>query len=115
MSLKDKINKIISKIEFHDLPLEKVSLDFENEKLTLLVAIHDDEFQDYLFKSVEFIGVSEFDKDCRISIDIEEICYLDIVPVSENEFSAKIIFLTGFSKPSIEWKFRFKDLKVENL
>lgn len=113
MSL-DKIKKAINTIEFHDLPVEKISVDFENEKLLITVAIYNDETQQYLLKSVEFISVSNFSKLCRIESNIEEIFSLDIESIADDQILAKIVFLTGFSKPSIEWEFWFKDLQIVN-
>lgn len=101
------INKL-KKINFHDLEVEKLELDFIKKIILLETLIYDEKFQDYIDVKIEFKELSDVSFDNFFNdkdFSIEEISSFDLI--ENNSYRAEFVFLQGFSKPSCRLTFNF--------
>ena len=106
------MSDILREIEFHDLQVSRICIDFFNQTLDLVTVIANDDSL-LKFQSLKFFDIDklEFEEMSDITFEDVEIteCVLDL---GETENRIQLTFLLGFGKPS--WNLGFCFSRVES-
>ena len=106
----------LDKIEFHDLPVDKIAFDKFNQTLTIVVSIFDEFTESYFSKKIEFQEVTIISFD---NILLEKQKDLEIYSFDyewkNQTFHGEMVFLLGFGKPSIKLEFKCKKMRINTI
>lgn len=109
------MNKELDKIVFHDLPVDKITLDKSDQNLIIDVSIFNESIERNSTKSIDFqvITIINFDKTLLEQHDDLEIYSFDYEWINQT-FYGKIILLLGFGKPSAIIEFECKQIQIQS-
>ena len=103
MKEKEQILKQLDDIEFHDVPVEKISFKTENTTDFIIdFALYQEREENYDYWTLKFIDIKELESG-RLELNPEsdlEIYSLDYK--LNKQFDCKILFLLGFGQSSYE-------------
>lgn len=99
----------IDDIGFHDLPVDAIRFSMEDRSVTMDVRDYDDDANAYRNIVASFHGVRDVRMQDHGLMLIEEITGCTLTPTGER-FGVSIVFLCGFSGPSLEVGFTFSTL-----
>lgn len=104
----------IADIEFHDLPVNTITIDFTTGSVLVSCAIYDEGKQCHKNVSVQFTGVDNFKPGEVGSLqnDYIEIFSADVTEAGDGSYSIVISFITGFSKPGFDMSFTYQNVSV---
>ncbi|MGQ2984172.1 hypothetical protein [Flavobacterium sp.] len=103
---------LLEEIEFHDMPVSMIHLDFVDEILTLDIPPCGDGQQ--IPKKIIFKDIREIENTGFPSINSEcEIYSLDVSVGNELKHLVKLVMLTGFGKRT--WYYEFECSEIELL
>ena len=106
------LNKL-DNIDFHDIPVEKIS--FKTNYSTEFIidfALYDEDKHDYDYQTIKFIGIEDMKMDelvlnSKSAIEINSFDYR-----WDNLFEGEILFLLGFSQPSFVVKIKCQKVEL---
>ena len=93
----------LTQISLHDCPLDSITLSFEQQRISLVVSLYEEDKQSYQRVSISFIGVTTLHTNGQLLIRDAEVYDHTIVPVggklncSFTIISGKISFQLEFS------------------
>jgi hypothetical protein len=107
------VEEKIGRFNFHDLPFDKLCLDFENSVIKIYVSVLnkiEDAYDTYELMFKECRGII---LDKMLDVDIQEFYSCNVVKLDEL-YSVEFVALGDLGQPSWKFKFIFKDLEIEN-
>ena len=111
MDIEDLIN-----IEFHDLPVEALCLDFVANNLKIQVACHNDATEEYNSKAICFSDVANLSIEGEFistKANGKEINWSNL-QTCDRYYRIEIIFLQGSTSPSVKVAFDFSSVKLDD-
>ena len=107
-----EFQELFKSIEWHDLPVDKISIDGKNKSLSFLVASYNENSEDYDYYSLQFsdvlsIDTSEGDLNDLLSFDPDYSLEINDCSYSKNKngsYEFEILLLLGSTKPVIKFK-----------
>ncbi len=105
---------IIDGIELHDLPVNGIDLDFTSGVISIKCEVYDEKMNCYKSVVLRFTQVTNISSGAieTLACDVVEIFSADVTDCNTGGYSIVIVFLTGFSKPSFQISFNYKEVLV---
>ena len=108
------IKTMIDEVEFHDLPVDGISFGVDDKRIVLVVLKFNEHSQEYDRIEFLFSNTSDLILEDRNFLAIQEITHYELSAIGQRH-RIQIMFLTGFSGPSLTMEFWFDDLSVQQL
>jgi len=107
-----KLPGLYKSIDWHDLPVDQISINSEEQSLSFLIASYNEELEDYnyfnlRFLEVQSINISEGDLNNLLSFDSEyslEFNYCDYSLDKDGTYHFEFLILIGSHKPGIKFE-----------
>lgn len=106
------IRTAIDDIGFHDLPVDAIRFSMEDRSITMDVRDYVEDANVYRSIVMSFHGVRDMRMQDHGLLLVEEITGCTVT-ARGNRFGASILFLCGFSAPSLELGFTFSTLILD--
>ena len=101
--------KDLKKIEFHDIGLIELNINFSQLKIEMMIEIEFDKSTFLTFEQISLLSIKELK-------NLEKFYYVEIYDAEfgkvDNNYMAKFIFLLGPGMPNWELEFSFKTVKI---
>ncbi len=109
------IDALFYKLDLHDLPTEKMEIDFELRTLVVNVSEWSDVENKYCSLILKFKGLRQFSTNYPPGGDFEsvELYSVDIASSDEKYHKAEMVFLMGISQPSWQVELTFESLEID--
>lgn len=102
----------LRQIEFHDLPVKSLAIDFNANSLELFVKDYDDTKKDYFGIKIKFEDISCFFFEKTVEMKISDIYHCSIKE-ENSQYYIDFIFLSHRPTISCEVSFYFKSVSIE--
>jgi len=103
----------LNEIDFHDIPVERISFKTKySTDFTVDFALYDESRRDYDYWRLNLVGITELNSDCLILNSNYDIEITSFDYSKKNSYEGRIMFLLGFGNPSFAVEFKCSEIEL---